>query len=154
MPFWTGFWIGFSIIGGIVAVGLIRRFIWKPHRVNLPASMVEELNRFALEFQKAADSMAAIAKKFDEGSRRQWKKKNDMILKNLQRMNRLLRQLNQFFEERVDKIEEVRQAQKAALDGDFESEEEAKKFKKMGSIREEEIKKIDWEEMFRKFRQL
>ncbi len=154
MPFWTGLWIGFSIVAGIVAAGLIRRFIWKPRRVNLPASMVEELNRFASEFQKAADSMAAIAKKFDEGGRRQWKKKNDMILRNLQRMNRLLRQLNRFFEERADKIEEPQQAQKAALKSDFESEEEAQKFRKMGSIREEEVKKIDWEEMFRKFRQL
>jgi len=151
MPF---FWIGFTIIVGIVAAGLIRRFIWRPRRVNLPPSMVEELNRFAVEFQKAADSMAAIAKKFDEGSRRQWKKKNDMILKNLQRMNRLLRRLNQFFEERADRIDEVRQAQKNASKGDFESEEEAEKFKKMGVIREEEIKKIDWEEMFRRFKEL
>jgi len=151
MPF---FWIGFTIIVGIVAAGLIRRFIWRPRRVNLPPSMVEELNRFAVEFQKAADSMAAIAKKFDEGSRRQWKKKNDMILKNLQRMNRLLRRLNQFFEERADRIDEVRQAQKDASKGDFESEEEAEKFKKMGVIREEEIKKIDWEEMFRRFKEL
>jgi len=151
MPF---FWIGFTIIVGIVAAGLIRRFIWRPRRVNLPPSMVEELNRFAVEFQKAADSMAAIAKKFDEGSKRQWKKKNDMILKNLQRMNRLLRRLNQFFEERADRIDEVRQAQKDASKGDFESEEEAEKFKKMGVIREEEIKKIDWEEMFRRFKEL
>ena len=147
------FWVGAVVITAMIATGFIRRLIWRPHRVNLPPSMVEELNRFAVEFGKAADSMASLAKKFDEGSRRKWKKKNEMILRNLQRMNRLLRQLNRFFEERAGKLEEFSPPQVKVGGGDFETPEEADKFRKMGTIGEEEVKKIDWQELFKKFRQ-
>ena len=148
------FWIGFSVVLGSILGGLVRRFIWKPHRVRIPANFVEELNGFAMEFQRAADSMASLAKKFDQGERGLWKKKSDMILKNLQRMNRLLRQLNRFFEERSDKIEEeLRSSKSGTGSAEFTGIEELAKFKKMGSITEKEVKEINWEEIFRKFRQ-
>ena len=144
-------WVGLGTVGAMIAAGLIWRFIWKPRRVNLPASIVEELNGFAVEFQKAGDSMATLAKKFDQGGRKLWKKKSDMILKNLQRMNRLLRQLNQFFEEHSEKINgELRSQKDSPAKGDFESKGELEKFKKMGSISEKELEDLDWEEIFRK----
>jgi len=158
-------WIICAIALSIIIASFIRWFLLKPARVKLPTPVFFELNRFAAEFQKAADNMAELAKNFDEADKRNWKKNNAMILKNLQRMNRLLQQLNRFFEERADIIDREKKRmlleelfrkhkeKEAVAKGDFASEEELEKFEKMGKISEDELKNIDWDELLKKLRE-
>ena len=157
-------WIICAIAVAIILASFIRWFLLKPTRVKLPRSVFDELNRFASQFQKAADSMAELAKNFDEASKRNWKKNSHLILKNLQRMNRLLQQLNLFFAEEGEMIdrekkrrlleEQHKKEKDASSIGDFDSREELEKFEKMGKISEDEIKNTDWDELLKRLRRM
>jgi len=157
-------WVICGVAVAVILASFLRWFLLKPTRVKLPTSVFDELNRFASEFQKAADSMAELAKNFDEASKRNWKKNSHLILKNLQRMNRLLQQLNLFFAEEGEVIdrqkrrrlfeEQHKKEKDVRAVGDFDSREELEKFEKMGKISEDEIKNTDWDELLKRLRRM
>jgi hypothetical protein len=157
-------WMLCAIVVAVILGSFIRWFLLKPTRVKLPTPVFDELNRFASEFQKAADSMAELAKNFDEASRRNWKKNNRLILKNLQRMNRLLQQLNRFFADESEVIarqkkqklagEHRKKEKEGGLSGALHTIKELEKFQKMGKISEDEMKNTDWDELLKKLREM
>jgi len=91
----------YIIIGILVAAGLvsfIRWFFIRPRRMKLPEGSIEELTRFAEEFRRAADYMSELSKTLELRSLLEWQRKNEEILKTLHQMNKLLVELNEFFE--------------------------------------------------------
>lgn len=87
-----------SIVAAAVVVSFVRWFFIRPRRMKLPEGSIEELNRFAREFRRAADYMSELSKTLELRSLLEWQRKNEEILKTLHQMNRLLQELNEFFE--------------------------------------------------------
>ena len=92
------FYLIIGVLAAAVLVSFIRWFFIRPRRMKLPEGSIEELNRFAEEFRRAADYMTELSKTLELGSLLQWQRKNEEILKTLHQMNKLLQELNEFFE--------------------------------------------------------
>jgi len=92
------FYIIIGILAAAVVVSFIRWFFIRPRRMKLPEGSLEELTRFAQEFRRAADYMSELSKTLELSSLLQWQRKNEQILKTLRQMNKLLQELNEFFE--------------------------------------------------------
>lgn len=92
------FYVVIGVLAAAVLVSFIRWFFIRPRRMRLPEGSIEELNRFAEEFRRAADYMTELSKTLELGSLLQWQRKNEEILKTLRQMNKLLQELNEFFE--------------------------------------------------------
>jgi hypothetical protein len=90
--------VGIAIVVVAVVVSFVRWFFIRPRRMKLPEGSIEELNRFAREFRRAADYMSELSKTLELRSLLEWERKNEEILKTLHQMNRLLKELNEFFE--------------------------------------------------------
>ena len=87
-----------GILTAAVVVSFVRWFFIRPRRMKLPEGSIEELTRFAGEFRRAADYMNELSRTLELGSLLQWQRKNEEILRTLHQMNRLLQELNEFFE--------------------------------------------------------
>jgi len=87
-----------GILAAAVVVSFVRWFFIRPRRMKLPEGSIEELTRFAQEFRRAADYMNELSRTLELGSLLQWQRKNEEILKTLRQMNKLLQELNEFFE--------------------------------------------------------
>jgi hypothetical protein len=92
------YWIIGAVLAVAVAASFVRWFFIRPRRVKLPQGTIEELNRFAREFGVASKHMDELSKKLELRSLWEWQRKNEEILKTLRQMNRLLLELNEFFE--------------------------------------------------------
>jgi hypothetical protein len=90
--------VGIAIVAAAVVVSFVRWFFIRPRRMRLPEGSIEELNRFAREFRRAAEYMNELSKTLELRSLFEWQRKNEEILKTLHQMNRLLKELNEFFE--------------------------------------------------------
>jgi hypothetical protein len=90
--------VGIAIVVAAVVVSFVRWFFIRPRRMKLPEGSIEELNRFAQEFRRAAEYMNELSKTLELRSLLEWQRKNEEILKTLHQMNRLLKELNEFFE--------------------------------------------------------
>ena len=106
--------IGISIAAAAVVVSFVRWFFIRPRRMKLPEGSIEELNRFVREFRRAADYMSELSKTLELRSLLEWQRKNEQILKTLHQMNRLLQELNEFFE--------IEATELARSDGDDEAQ--------------------------------
>jgi len=87
-----------AVVTIAVVVSFVRWFFIRPRRMKLPEGSIEELTRFAEEFRRAADYMNELSRTLELSSLLQWQRKNEEILKTLHQMNRLLQELNEFFE--------------------------------------------------------
>ena len=104
-------WTAVVALGaGFVAltVWFVRWFFRRPRHVNMPSELVEAITEFAGEFQKAADGMVAVAQQLTLESRLTWEKKNSQILHSLRKVNRILQELNAYFDEERKLLEEQR----------------------------------------------
>jgi len=90
--------IGIFIVAAAVVVSFVRWFFIRPRRMRLTEGSIEELDRFAREFRRAAEYMNELSKTLELRSLFEWQRKNEEILKTLHQMNRLLQELNEFFE--------------------------------------------------------
>jgi hypothetical protein len=90
--------VAVAIVAAAVVVSFVRWFFIRPRRMKLPEGSIEELNRFAREFRRAADYMNELSKTLELRSLLEWQRNNEEILKTLHQMNRLLTELNEFFE--------------------------------------------------------
>lgn len=87
-----------TILAVAVLVSFIRWFFIRPRRMKLPEGSIEELTRFAKEFRRAADYMSELSKTLELRSLLEWQHKNEQILRTLRQMNKMLQELNEFFE--------------------------------------------------------
>lgn len=92
------YYIIIGILAAAVLVSFVRWFFIRPRRMKLPEGSIEELTRFAAEFRRAADYMSELSKTLELRSLLEWQRKNEEILKTLRQMNKLLVELNEFFE--------------------------------------------------------
>jgi len=92
------YWIIGIVLTVAVVASFVRWFFIRPRRVRFPPGTIEELNRFAREFRTASKHMDELSKKLELRSLWEWQRKNEEILKTLRQMNRLLLELNEFFE--------------------------------------------------------
>ena len=137
------------------AVGLAALTIWflrwffrKPRRVDMPSELIEAISEFAEQFQKAADSMAAVSHHLALEARMTWQRKNSQILRNLRQVNRLLQRLNTYFDEERRRLECQNKGDDAGEPlGDFLNASEAERFKRMKEIQPEDRKGLDWDEI-------
>ena len=106
--------VGIAIVVAAVVVSFVRWFFIRPRRMKLPEGSIEELNRFAREFRRAAHYMNELSKTLELRSLLEWQRKNEEILKTLHQMNRLLKELNEFFE--------IEAAELGRTDGDEEAQ--------------------------------
>ena len=142
--------IAAGLILGFAVINATRWLLSRRQRVRLPESFLVEMSRFARRFKRSADQMCRLSKLMEHPTRLAWKARNAEILRTLRQMNKLLQQLNDFFELKIQDYESPRaQASpdaSTAVD-DFSHPEEKSKFSHMDRITEKEIASTDWDHL-------
>jgi len=142
------FYVVISILVVAMLVSFIRWFFIRPRRMKLSEGSIEELTRFADEFRRAADYMSEFSKTLELRSLLEWQRKNEEILKTLRQMNKLLQELNEFFEFEATQL--------APAEG---SGEPTSAVRRSGSrsdgkpISQEEIQHTDWSQLITRLRE-
>ena len=140
------FYLFITILAVAVLVSFIRWFFIRPRRMKLPEGSIEELNRFAEEFRRAADYMNELSKTLELRSLVEWQRKNEEILKTLHQMNKLLQELNEFFEFEATELTTAEGEAEAATTPTSGSRSDAK------PISQREIEHTNWSELISRLR--
>ena len=135
--------ISIGLIIGFAVVNTARWLLSRRRRVRLPEEFLVEMTRFAMRFKRSAEQMSRLSKLMENPTRLAWKARNAEILKALRQMNKLLQQLNDFFELKIQDYE----SPPSAVD-DFSHPGEKNKFSRMQRITDKEIASTNWEHLF------
>jgi hypothetical protein len=159
--------IGAAALGGIVFL-FVRWLMGRQRRVRLPDEMLDEMSRYAEQFQSIVGDMNRLFTNIEDHSRRKWRRRYLEIIANLREMNRLLRQLHNFLESEAAAAE-AREFRPAARVGDevadttppdagargplseFSSPAERRKFHRMSAITGEEIADVNLDDLLGRF---
>ncbi len=147
MGFYDVLLIALGIALGIAGITVVRLLLLSPPGRREADNVVEELNRFGQQMRQFTGHLAELTRTM-ETRKRTPRTHNIELMENLTEMNRLLRQLNQFFcESRTDEPGED-----AFWASDFTSEHEEEKFEQLGEIRAEDIENVNWDELLDRLR--
>jgi hypothetical protein len=150
------FLIAIGLILGLAVINTFRWILSRRRRVRLPEEFLLEMSRFAHRFERSAEQMQRLSKLMENPTRLSWKARNTEILKTLRQMNRLLQQLNDFFEEKIQDYETPLHVPPAAPTeppktvDDFSRPEEKEKFSRMKRLTESEIASTNWDALLNK----
>ena len=137
--------IALGIALGILGMVAVRRLLLAPLGRREANNLVEELNLFSQQMRQFSGRLSDLTRSM-EGRAGNPRARNVELMENLTEMNRLLRQLNLFFEHRIEGPSDETWAT------DFVSEDEEEKFDQLGEIREEDIKRTNWDELLDRLR--
>ena len=142
--------IAAGLILGFAVINTARWLLTRRQRVRLPEAFIVEMSQFAQRFKRSAEQMGRLSKLMEHPTRLAWKTRNAEILRTLRQMNKLLQQLNDFFELKIQDYEtppaEASLDASAAVD-DFSYPEEKSKFSRMERITEKEIASTNWDHL-------
>ena len=142
--------IAAGLILGFAVINATRWLLSRRQRIRLPEPFLVEMSRFARRFKRSADQMARLSKLMENPTRVAWKARNAEILRTLRQMNKLLQQLNDFFELKIQDYESPHaeaSSDAAASVEDFIHPEEKSKFSQMERITEKDIASTDWDHL-------
>jgi hypothetical protein len=147
MGFYEVLLIALGIALGILGLTVVRWLLLSPPGRRETDNLVDELNRFSQQMRQFAGRLSDLSRVM-EGRGGNLRARNIELMENLTEMNRLLRQLNQFFSE--SRVEESAEDEFQA--SDFTSEDEEEKFDRLGEIRDEDIRNVNWDELLDRLR--
>ena len=137
-----------GVVVGMVGLALIRWFLLRPVRRNPAERLIEELNCFSAQIGQLSARMTDLSRSIENRNERALHARHVQIVENLAAMNRLIRELNQFFADA-----ETRSREESGAPSDFTGAGEESRFQKLGSISADEIARTNWDELLERLRQ-
>jgi hypothetical protein len=161
-------WVFYGVCALIlVAMGVAfyHWFLSRPKKLEIPRSLIEQMNSFAEQLGQVAENMKELSDQFKDNSVKEWQLQNRRILRSLKQVNRVLQEMNRIFEKQKSKRERlgslrpkggasaVAAEPENAAEGsseDVADAEENPPLSNAPAITEEEIRSTNWEELIRK----
>lgn len=145
MGFVEATYLVLGMVLGVVGIAVVRWLLLRPLQPALISSMIEEFNRLNGQLRRLTDRMTDLARSL-EGRPNTLTGDHVEMSETLSEMNRLLREINEFFA-RAD----VEGSE--AWTSDFVSDAEEERFRRMERLSDEEIAKTDWDELLDRLRE-
>jgi hypothetical protein len=136
-----------GVVVGMAGLALIRWFLLRPVRRNPAERLIEELNCFSAQIGQLSARMADLSRNIENRNEHALHARHVEIVENLAAMNRLIRELNQFFADA-----EARTREESDVPSDFTDRSEESRFQKLGSISADEIARTNWDELLERLR--
>ncbi len=144
MGFTEGFFLVLGVFVGVAGIALVRWLVLRRIRRQLAAGLIEEMNAFNGQIRRLNERLAELTRSIETRAQAGATPNQVELGATLQEMNRLLREIHEFF---------VRE-EAAALEGsDFLTSEEAERFYRMREISSEELKRTNWDDILEKLRE-
>ena len=144
MGFTEGFFLILGIFVGVAGIALVRWLVLRRIRRELAAGLIEEMNSFNGQIRRLNERLGELTRSMESRAQAGATPNQAELGATLEEMNRLLREINEFFQ-REDA---------AALEGsDFLTPEEAERFHRMRQISADELKRANWDDILDKLRE-
>jgi hypothetical protein len=144
MGFTEGLFLVIGVFLGVAGIAVVRWLVLKRMQRELAISLIEELNGFNAQIRRLNDRLVQLTRSIESRAAEGVTPNQIELGETLSEMNRLLKQINEFF---------AREEASALAGSDFLTPDEADKFRAMKEISQEEISRVNWDDLLDRLRE-